>query len=39
MKELSKFDKEYLLGTIRDIKKFPKPGIIFKDITTLLGNG
>ncbi|QQF51942.1 adenine phosphoribosyltransferase [Campylobacter fetus subsp. venerealis] len=38
MKELSKFDKEYLLGTIRDIKNFPKPGIIFKDITTLLGN-
>lgn len=26
MKELSKFDKEYLLGTIRDIKKFPKTG-------------
>ncbi len=38
MKELSKFDKEYLLGTVRDIKNFPKPGIIFKDITTLLGN-
>src|SRR3989338_6173385 len=24
---------------IRDIPNFPKPGIIFKDITPLLGNG
>ncbi len=31
MKELEKF--------IRDIPDFPKPGIIFKDITPLLGNG
>ncbi len=31
-------DKAYLLGTLRDVKDFPKPGIIFKDITTLLNN-
>ncbi|BCD62023.1 adenine phosphoribosyltransferase [Nitratiruptor sp. YY08-26] len=31
-------DKEYLLSTIRDIPDFPKPGIVFKDITTLLNN-
>lgn len=36
MKELNQGDKDYLLKTIRDIKDFPKPGIIFKDITTLL---
>ncbi len=38
MVELSKKDKEYLLSTIRDIPDFPKPGINFKDITTLLNN-
>lgn len=27
---------EYLKSTIRDIPDFPKPGIVFKDITTLL---
>jgi adenine phosphoribosyltransferase len=26
-------------GAIRDIADFPKPGIVFKDITPLLGNG
>lgn len=31
-------DKEYLLQSIRDIPDFPKPGIIFKDITTLLND-
>jgi adenine phosphoribosyltransferase len=31
-------EKKYLLSTIRDIKDFPKPGIVFKDITTLLNN-
>ncbi len=31
-------DKEYLLQSIRDVPDFPKPGIIFKDITTLLNN-
>ncbi len=35
---LSEKEKQYLLSTIRDIKGFPKPGIIFKDITTLLND-
>ncbi len=35
---MDQFDREYLLETIRDVKDFPKPGIIFKDITTLLNN-
>ena len=39
MKVLSSADREYLLETIRDIPDFPKPGIVFKDITTLLNNG
>ncbi|MGH7808922.1 MAG: adenine phosphoribosyltransferase, partial [Candidatus Binatia bacterium] len=26
-------------GAIRDIPDFPKPGIVFKDITPLLSNG
>jgi adenine phosphoribosyltransferase len=30
---------EQLQSSIRDIKDFPKPGIAFKDITPLLGNG
>ena len=30
--------KKIILESIRDIPDFPKPGIIFKDITTLLGN-
>lgn len=38
MKTLSQSDKDYLLTAIRDVKDFPKPGIIFKDITTLLNN-
>ncbi|NLI62936.1 MAG: adenine phosphoribosyltransferase [Methanosarcinaceae archaeon] len=38
MNELSFDEKKYLLETIRDIKDFPKPGIVFKDITTLLNN-
>ena len=33
---LSNKDTAYLLSTIRDIKDFPKKGIVFKDITTLL---
>lgn len=37
-KILNKEEKEYLLSTIRDVVDFPKPGIIFKDITTLLNN-
>ena len=38
MKTLNQSDKEYLLDSIRDIKDFPKPGIVFKDITTLLAD-
>lgn len=30
--------KEIISSSIRDITNFPKPGIIFKDITTLLNN-
>ncbi len=29
---------DWLKSTIRDIPDFPKPGIIFKDLTTLLNN-
>ena len=36
MKTLSSQDKKIILDSIRDIPDFPKPGIIFKDITTLL---
>ncbi len=35
---LSSKDKEIILNSIRDIPDFPKPGIIFKDISTLLSN-
>ncbi|QKF58803.1 adenine phosphoribosyltransferase [Aliarcobacter lanthieri] len=35
---LSELDKNFLLNSIRDVNDFPKPGIIFKDITTLLNN-
>ncbi len=38
MKNLTQEQKEELLGSIRDVKDFPKEGIIFKDITTLLNN-
>jgi|APDOM4702015248_1054824.scaffolds.fasta_scaffold00007_127 adenine phosphoribosyltransferase len=38
MSHLSDADKIYLLNSIREIEDFPKPGIKFKDITTLLGN-
>jgi adenine phosphoribosyltransferase len=31
-------DIEALKARIRDVPDFPKPGIVFKDITTLLGN-
>jgi len=36
MKTISTEDKKIILDSIRDIPDFPKPGIIFKDITTLL---
>jgi len=35
---LTEDEKKIILTSIRDIPDFPKPGIIFKDITTLLGN-
>ncbi len=35
---LNATEKHYLLSTIRNINDFPKPGIAFKDITTLLNN-
>ncbi|HHD81455.1 MAG TPA: adenine phosphoribosyltransferase [Campylobacterales bacterium] len=38
MSTLSTEDKHIILDTIRDIPDFPKKGIIFKDITTLLNN-
>ena len=38
MKELKKEEKDFLLSSIRDVPDFPKPGIVFKDITTLLNN-
>ena len=38
MSTLNTEEKQILLNSIRDIPNFPKPGIIFKDITTLLSN-
>jgi len=38
MKNLNINDKEIILNSIRDIPDFPKKGIVFKDITTLLNN-
>ena len=31
-------DKQALMDAIRDIPDYPKPGVLFKDITTLLNN-
>jgi len=38
MTTLSAEDKQIIVNSIRDIPNFPKKGIIFKDITTLLNN-
>lgn len=38
METISPNNKQILLESIRDIPDFPKPGIVFKDITTLLSN-
>ncbi|MCP4969624.1 MAG: adenine phosphoribosyltransferase [Arcobacter sp.] len=35
---LSKEDRKLIFDSIRDIPDFPKEGIVFKDITTLLNN-
>ena len=31
-------DKQDLINSIRDVPDYPKPGVLFKDITTLLNN-
>ncbi len=38
MHTISQEDKKIILDSIRDIPDFPKKGIIFKDISTLLSN-
>jgi len=38
MIQLNNEDKKIILESIRDIPDFPKPGIIFKDITTMLAD-
>lgn len=38
MSRLTQEDREIILASIRDIPDFPKPGIIFKDISTLLND-
>ncbi len=38
MKILTNKQKQTILDSIRDIPDFPKPGIVFKDITTLLND-
>lgn len=38
MSTLTDQDRKNFLETIRSIKDYPKPGIVFKDITTLLNN-
>jgi adenine phosphoribosyltransferase len=35
---LSSTERKIIENSIRDIKNFPKPGIVFKDITTLLND-
>ena len=36
--QLSKAERKIIENSIRDIQDFPKPGIVFKDITTLLND-
>ena len=38
MSNLTSKEKTIILDSIRNIPDFPKPGIMFKDISTLLGN-
>jgi adenine phosphoribosyltransferase len=35
---ITKAQDEWLKSVIRDVPDFPKPGILFKDITTLIGD-
>lgn len=39
MGAISKEELDFLISHIRDIKDYPKEGIVFKDITPLLQNG
>jgi len=36
---LKQEDKKIIISAIREIPDFPKPGIVFKDITTILNDG
>lgn len=36
--QLSVTERKIIEGAIRDIEDFPKPGVVFKDITTLLND-
>ena len=36
---ISRLDSEKFIALIRDIKDYPKEGITFRDITTLIKNG
>jgi len=38
VKTLGEKEKNIIISSIRDIPDFPKPGIVFKDITTLLND-
>lgn len=38
MSQLTQEDKDIIFNSIRDIHDFPKEGIVFKDITTLLND-
>ncbi|WP_456322588.1 adenine phosphoribosyltransferase [Hydrogenimonas sp.] len=38
MQTLTPEQKDFLMKSIRDVPDFPKPGILFKDITTLLND-
>ena len=37
--KISKLNSEKFLSLIRDVKDYPKEGVVFKDITTLIKNG
>lgn len=38
MKTLNESDKQYILRAIRNVPDYPKPGIQFKDITTMIND-
>ena len=35
---LNKIERKIIEEAIRDVKDFPKPGVVFKDITTILND-